>query len=79
MFLLKYTANTAQEETKMSKGGRLSRLFPKFFRGKDKSENKHDSFGPICLMSFLDDTEQRVSYKVKQKYWSVIVISSLSW
>ncbi|XP_005103384.1 band 4.1-like protein 4A isoform X2 [Aplysia californica] len=50
----------------MSKGGRLSRLIPKFFRSgnKDKTDGKSpDSFGPVCLMSFLDDTEQRVSYK----------------
>ena len=51
----------------MSKGGRLSRLFPKFFRigNKEKTEGKtNDNLGPVCLMSFLDDSEQRVSYKV---------------
>ncbi|XP_059160621.1 band 4.1-like protein 4A [Physella acuta] len=52
----------------MSKGGRLSRLIPKFFRGESKPSSKSgsngsDFKGPACLVIFLDDSEQRVPYK----------------
>lgn len=50
----------------MSKGGRLSRLFPKLFRNdRDRNENQGvEGKNPVCLVLFLDDCEQRISYKV---------------
>ncbi|KAK0070311.1 band 4.1-like protein 4 isoform X1 [Biomphalaria pfeifferi] len=50
----------------MSKSGRLSRLFPRLFRGeaKDKVENSTNKVkGPFCLIVFLDDAEKNIAFK----------------
>ncbi|RUS84105.1 hypothetical protein EGW08_008144, partial [Elysia chlorotica] len=49
----------------MSKGGRLSRLLPKFFRGDNKAKDGHS--GPSCCIVFLDDTTHQMPYKNNSK------------
>ncbi|CAL1543102.1 unnamed protein product [Lymnaea stagnalis] len=54
----------------MSKGGRFSRLIPKFLRGEVKVKGVSSSTehkGPACLIIFLDDSEQRATYKANWK------------
>ncbi|GFR59755.1 Band 4.1-like protein 4 [Elysia marginata] len=50
----------------MSKGSRLSRLLPKFFRSDTKAKDGHsvsDLKGPYCSIVFLDDTNHQLPYK----------------
>ncbi|KAH9503133.1 hypothetical protein Btru_070024 [Bulinus truncatus] len=50
----------------MSKGGRLSRLFPKLFRGESKTKDgsiANEVKGPFCIVFLLDDAEKKISYK----------------
>ncbi|BFY98999.1 hypothetical protein BsWGS_02039 [Bradybaena similaris] len=49
----------------MSKGSRLLRLFPKFFKTDSKinSNATGDIKGPLCYIVFLDDSEQTFVYK----------------